>query len=53
MSRQATFDREARAAMQSPTMSSPQYNRFKYYSALKTGYKHIGGASNLPPEEQE
>jgi len=31
-----------RSAMMSPTADHRNYNRFKYYSALKTGYKHLG-----------
>jgi hypothetical protein len=27
-------------------MSSPQYNRYKYYSALKTGFEHLNPASD-------
>lgn len=33
-----------RSAVASPIMSSPQYNRFKYYSALKTGFEHLNPA---------
>ena len=28
--------------MLSPTSGHRDYNRYKYYSALRTGYKHLG-----------
>ena len=36
---------EMRSAISSPRISHKDYNRYKYYSALRTGYKH------LAPEE--
>ena len=36
MSAEGTFQRNP---LSSPKPGDPQYNRFKYYSALKTGYK--------------
>ena len=36
----------SRAAILSPTSGHRDYNRFKYYSALRTGYKHLGQESN-------
>ena len=40
-----------RSAILSPTHTHKDYNRLKYYSALKTGYKHIGSDSEFltPP----
>ena len=32
----------SRAPMLSPTSGHRDYNRYKYYSALRTGYKHLG-----------
>jgi sodium-coupled neutral amino acid transporter 9 len=37
---------EDRPAITSPKFSHKDYNRYKYYSALRTGYKH------LAPDEQ-
>ena len=31
-----------RAPMLSPSRGHKDYNRFKYYSALRTGYGHLG-----------
>lgn len=35
----------SRAPMLSPTSGHRDYNRYKYYSALRTGYKHLGQES--------
>ena len=32
----------SRAPMLSPNSGHRDYNRYKYYSALRTGYKHLG-----------
>ncbi len=37
----SSFD-SARAPMLSPEASHKDYNRYKYYSALRTGYAHLG-----------
>ena len=37
----ASFD-SARAPMLSPHAEHKDYNRYKYYSALRTGYAHLG-----------
>ena len=37
----SSFD-SARAPMLSPGESHKDYNRYKYYSALRTGYAHLG-----------
>ena len=44
----ATHDR---APILSPRQSHRDYNRLKYYSALKTGFKHMGTDQDLltPP----
>jgi solute carrier family 38 (sodium-coupled neutral amino acid transporter), member 9 len=34
-------DRESRPAALSPSTNHRNYNRHKYYSALRTGYKHL------------
>jgi len=39
--RQLDAQIQARGALMSPKSSHPQYNRLKYYSALKTGYDHL------------
>ena len=36
-----SFD-SSRAPMLSPSRGHKDYNRFKYYSALRTGYGHLG-----------
>ncbi len=37
----SSFD-SARAPMLSPSEDHKDYNRYKYYSALRTGYAHLG-----------
>jgi hypothetical protein len=37
----------ARSPMLSPRSSHEQYNRLKYYSALKTGYRHLGKENDV------
>ena len=42
-----------RVAMLSPSSGHRDYNRYKYYSALRTGYKHLGkedGEFLAPPK---
>ena len=41
MQRQTDSFEAGRAAIMSPTNTNRQYNRLKYYSALRTGYKHL------------
>ena len=41
----------SRSPIKSPNQNHRDYNRFKYYSALRTGFKHIGRDQELltPP----
>ena len=41
----------SRSAIMSPSQTHRDYNRMKYYSALKTGFRHMGNESDIlqPP----
>lgn len=45
---QSDFQDQDRSALLSPTSNHRQYQRLKYYSALRTGYKHLTAEGNEP-----